>query len=194
MEMQKLRESLLDRAAVAFAHDKLDEAALESFIARVQDAPGETELRAAAAYLAPLVPLAEAEDTKRDLSEVRDFALNMSNLKRRGDWVDARAYRLDGRMSNFELDFRAYEGAPDFSMILYVDLSMSNLKLIVPRDWDVDCRITHTTASNVVDRHPAPGRSRCRIVIEGALSMSNIKVKRRSAAGRRGLFALIFGR
>jgi hypothetical protein len=116
----------------------------------------------------------------------------MSNLKKRGDWVDARTYRLDGRMSNIELDYRAYADVPDFAMTLQVDLSMSNLKLIVPPDWQVDCRITRNTGSNVVDRGPYPARGGGRIFVEGSLSMSNIKVRR--PGRRRGLLALLFGR
>jgi hypothetical protein len=191
METQKFREALLDRAAVAFARDKLDEAGPEALIVRIQDAPGEAELREAEAYLAPLVPVAEAQ---RDLEEARDLALNMSNLKRQGDWVDARVYRLEGKMSNFELDYLSYADERGFSMLLKVDLSMSNLKLIVPPDWQVDCRITHNVASNVIDRWPAQARAANRIVVEGSLSMSNIKVKRRRPGRRLGFFAFLLGR
>ncbi|MFA6506114.1 MAG: hypothetical protein WCT14_08445 [Treponemataceae bacterium] len=189
MDTHKFRDSLIDRAATAFAQDKLDEAAFEAFVARVQTAPDEAELRAAEASLAPFFPAAAPETV---LSDVREIELNMSNLKKRGDWVDARAYRLDGKMSNFELDYLAYSDAENFSMTLDVDLSMSNLKLIIPSDWQVDCRLTRNSASNVKDRGPFPTRSANRIVIVGALSMSNIKVRRRGE--RRGLFALLFGR
>jgi hypothetical protein len=116
----------------------------------------------------------------------------MGNLKKQGDWVDARAYRLDGKMSNFVLDYRFYAEEPNFTMTLDVDLSMSNLKLIIPPDWQVDCRITRNSASNIVDRGSSPTRSAKRIVITGALSMSNIRVKRRGGK-RRGLLALLFG-
>jgi hypothetical protein len=190
MDVQKYREALLDRAAQAFAQDALDEAGLEAFIARVQDA-GDAELREAAAYLAPLVGEADQE---KWLAETRDIALHMSNVKRSGDWVDARTYRLTGRTSNFELDYRAYENVRDFDMALEVDLSMSNLTLIVPPDWEVDCRIARNSMSNIVDKGPVPTRGSCRILVEGELSMSNIRVKRRSEGRRRGLFALIFGR
>lgn len=191
MEQQKYRDALVERAAAAFALDKLDEAAFEAFVARVQAASGELELRAAEASLAPFVPATPEEPA---LEAMRDFALNMSNLKKRGDWVDARSYSLDGKMSNFELDYRAYAEERDFSMTLYIDLSMSNLKLVVPSDWQVDCRITRNSASNVKDRGPFPTRSANRIIIEGALSMSNIKVKRLRPPGRRGLLHLLFGR
>jgi hypothetical protein len=191
MDTQKYRETLLDRAAQAFARDALDEAGLEAFIARVQDAQGEAELRAASAFLAPLVP---AESDEGTLAEAREIALHMSNLKRRGDWVDAKTYRLSGQTSNFELDYRAYENVRGFAMTLIVDLSMSNLTLIVPPDWEVDCRIDRNSMSNVVDKGPYPSRGSCRIRVEGSLSMSNIRVKRRTAERRRGFFALLFGR
>ena len=200
MELQKYRDALIDRAASAFALDKLDEAAFEAFVARIQTASGEVELRAAEAGLAPFVPATHpgpagtAAHAEPAIEGTRDIALNMSSLKKRGVWVDARAYRLDGKMSNFELDYRDYVDVRDFSMRLDVDLSMSNLKLVVPSDWQVDCRITRNSASNVKDRGPFPTRSANRIVIEGALSMSNIKVKRIRPRGRRGLLDLLFGR
>lgn len=198
MEERTYREELLDRAALAFSRDALDEAGLEAFIARVQDAKGEAELRSAAAYLAPLVrePGAEARLMERDdrLEEARDIELHMSNVRRRGDWVDARTYRLTGRTSNFELDYRAYEEVRNFTMVLDVDLSMSNLTLVVPPEWVVDCRISRNSMSNIVDRKAPSVRGSCRIVVNGSLSMSNIRVKRRSEGHRRGFFALIFGR
>lgn len=189
METQKYRDSLIDRAAAAFAEDKLDEAAFEAFVARVQTAPGEAELRAAEASLAPFLPAAGPEPV---LSDAQEVELNMSNLKKSGDWIDARKYRLVGKMSNFELDYLAYADEEQFSMTLDVDLSMSNLKLIVPSDWQVDCRLTRNSASNVKDRGPFPSRGGNRLVVVGSLSMSNIKVRRRGE--RRGLFALLFGR
>ncbi len=198
MEVRKYREALLDRAAQAFSRDALDEAGLEAFIARVQDAEGEAELRSAAAYLAPLLgePGAEERPAEREprLEETRDVELHMSNLKRRGDWVDAGTYRLTGRTSNFELDYRAYEASDRFAMALDVDLSMSNLTLVVPPDWEVDVRIGRNSMSNIADRHPPAVRGSCRILVEGSLSMSNIRVKRRSAVRRRGFFFLLFGR
>lgn len=189
MEIQKYRDSLIERAAFAFARDQLDEAAFETFVARVQTASGEAELQAAELDLLPTAHAAESDTAMQDVGE---YALNMGNLRKQGAWVDARTYRLDGKMSNFELDFRSYAEEPHFSMTLDVDLSMSNLKLIVPPDWQVDCRITRNSASNIVDRGSPPTRSAKRIVITGALAMSNIRVKRRGGR-RRGLFALLFG-
>ncbi len=194
METQKYRDFLIERAASAFARDQLDEAAFEAIVARVQTAPGEAGLRAVELDLPP-----SEHGTVRDLTEpdttlanVRDYALNMGNLKKKGDWVDARAYRLDGKMSNFELDFRTYAEDAQFLMTLDVDLSMSNLKLIIPPDWQVDCRITRNSASNIVDRGSLNTRSTKRILITGTLSMSNIRVRRRGGQ-RRGLLALLFG-
>jgi hypothetical protein len=118
----------------------------------------------------------------------------MSTLKKRGDWVEASAYRLEGKMSNFELDFRAYAEAEEFGLELDVDLSMSNLRLIVPADWTVDVRLARNTASNVRDRGADGLRGAKRLSIAGSLSMSNIVVKRRRRRGeRRGLFFLLFG-
>ena len=189
METQKFRDSLIDRAAAAFARDKLDEAAFETFVARIQTAPGEAELIAVADSLSLFAGVAEKEPVVQDS---RAIELNMSNIKKRGDWIDARAYRLDGKMSNFELDYLAYADRENFSMTLHVDLSMSNLKLIVPTDWQVDCRIDRNSASNIKDRGPFPSRGDARIIVEGNLSMSNIVVRRRGE--RRGLIALLFGR
>ncbi len=191
METQKYRESLIDQAVTAFSRDKLDEAAFEAFVARVHNARGEVELREAAAEIAPLVP--PAPPPEPTLAEARELVLHMGNSKRQGLWIDARTYRLEGKMSNFDLDYTAYAEAQDFSMTLMVDLSMSNLRLRVPADWQVDIRIARNSASNVVDRGPFPNRGSNRIVIEGALSMSTIKVKR-SRGVHGGLFALLFGR
>ena len=191
MELQKYRDALIDRAAAAFSRDVLDEASFEALVARIQTAGGEAELRAAEAVL-PLPVPADAVAAPRAEAE-REYTLNMSNLKRRGDWVDARSYCLEGRMSNFEFDFRAYAEERDFTLRFEVDLSMSNLMLRVPADWQVDCRIERNTASNIKDRGPQPGRGTCRIVVEGELSMSNIVVKR-LRPGRGGLWAALLGR
>ena len=203
MTTSKIRDSLIDRAATAFAKDKLDEAAFESLVARIQTSPGETELIALADSLSPILGETNFEPS---IPEEREINLSMSNVKKSGDWVDARAYRLDGKMSNFELDYRAYADCEEFGMTLNVDLSMSNLRLIVPSDWQVDCRIDRNTASNIKDRGafsatdssatgfttPGPARSAKRILVVGSLSMSNIIVRR--PGGRRGLFAFLFGR
>jgi len=195
METQKYRDSLIERAANAFALDQLDEVAFEDFVARVQTAPGENELRAAELSLPRSVHRAELDTVEQGQTpaNVREYVLNMGNLKKRGDWVDALAYRLDGKMANFEFDFRTYAEETHFSMTLDVDLSMSNLKLIIPPDWQVDCRITHNSASNIVDRGSPNTRSAKRILVTGSLNMSNIRVRRRGGR-RRGLLALFLGR
>jgi hypothetical protein len=203
MTISKIRDSMIDRAATAFAKDKLDEAAFESLVARIQTAAGEAELIALADTFSPILGETMIEPSIPDPSvpEVREIGLDMSNVKKSGDWVDARAYRLDGKMSNFELDYRAYADREEFEMTLSVDLSMSNLRLIVPPDWQVDCRIDRNSASNIKDRgalstkaSSATGsaQNNKRILIEGNLSMSNIIVRRRGE--KRGLFAFLFGR
>lgn len=189
MEQRKYRDALIDRAAAAFARDRMDEAAFEAFVARVQGAESSTELEQADSSLVALEP---AGAPARKLEREREVSLSMGNLAKRGDWVDADVYRLTGRMSNFELDFRAYRDEPGFFMRLDVDLSMSNLKLRVPADWQVDCRISRNTGSTVKDRGPFPSRCASRVILEGELSMSTIKVIRKGE--RRGLLAWILGR
>jgi len=195
---------LIERAAAAFSQDKMDETEFETFVARVHRAKSSAELRAAEAFLLPLEPppspgIATYGDRspgerRGGSREERTFSLNMSNLKKRGSWVDARHYRLEGKMSNFELDFRSYAEETNFSLSLDVDLSMSNLRLRVPSDWDVDCRIDRHTASNIKDRGPDGAVGNNRIVIDGSLSMSNIKIRRYRRGRRRGLLFLLLGR
>ncbi len=188
MELRKYRDSLIERAASAFSRDRMDEAEYEAFVLRIQEARGEEELRAAEESVARLLP---AVPGAPDLAEERSFRLNMGNLRRRGDWVDARAYRLEGKMSNFELDFLAYAEVAEFMVTLDVDLSMSNLRLRVPPDWRVEDRVSSSTGSNFLDRGRAePWRGR-RVIVRGALSMSNVIVRRRGRRG--GLLSLLFG-
>ncbi len=198
MELQKYRDALIDRAAAAYSRDALDEGAFEALAARIQTAGGEAELRVLETELAPLSGEADLSASAGPASRApagspRKVALNMSNLKRRGDWVEAGSYRLEGKMSNFDFDFGAYAEEGDFTLRFEVDLSMSNLVLRVPADWRVDCRIERNTASNIKDRGPHPGRNTCRIVVEGELSMSNIVVKRLRPGGG-GLWAVLLGR
>lgn len=189
MELQKYRDSLIDRAAAAFSEDLLDEASFEAFASRVQDARGEAELRAAESLLPSAAP-ASARSVPVP-SGRREIALNMSTLKKRGLWVDAGSYRLEAKMSNFELDFRSYADEERFDLDLDVDLSLSNLKLLVPPDWRVDIDLERNSASNVKDRGPAAPTGACRVRVRGSASMSNIKVRRRSSGGR--FFAFLFG-
>jgi hypothetical protein len=104
METQTYRDVLIERAAVAFSHDKLDEATYEAFVARVQAARGEAELKVIESSLGGLLPVVSAGPAGWTMEDAREFSLNMGNLRKRGDWVDARLYRLVGKMSNFELD------------------------------------------------------------------------------------------
>lgn len=101
----------------------------------------------------------------------------MGTLKKKGDWVDADAYRLSGRMSNYELDLREYEGVSGFRLFLEVDLDMSTLRLIVPDGWVVSCNLDSNIASNVKDKGPSAPWGDNRIEIAGGLKMSTIKVK-----------------
>jgi len=204
MDTQQIQDALIERAAAAFSQDKMDETGFEAFVARVHRAKSSAELRAAEALLLPLEPppspgiAAYADrspgEKRGGVRDERTFSLNMSNLKKRGVWVDARHYRLEGKMSNFEMDFRSYADETNFSLSIDVDLSMSNLRLRVPSDWDVDCRIDRNTASNIKDRGPDGTVGNNRIVIDGALSMSNIKIKRYRRGRRRGLLFLLLGR
>ncbi len=193
MELQEYRDSLIDRAASAFSRDELDEASFEAFVARVSAASDPAELDQAAARLAPLGPAGGRSSAPASVSaaEPRSISISMSSWKQRGEWADERAYRLDGKMSNFKLDFRAYADDPDFRISLDVDLSMSNLKLIVPPDWRVDVDLSRNSASSVKDRGPVGARGPNRVVVRGSASMSNIKVLRRSADGL--FLAFLFG-
>jgi hypothetical protein len=175
----------------------MDESSFEAFAARVQDANDPAELDAAAAALAPLFPrdgsVASGKTSRQDLAPARELALNMSTLKKRGDWVDARSYSLAGRMSTIVFDFLEYRDSPDFFLAFDIDLSMSTLKIVVPEDWQVDIRLSRNSASTVKDRGPAPGRRGGRITVDGSVSMSTLVVKRRRE-GRGGLLSRLFYR
>ena len=204
MDITAYREALVDRAAVAFSRDAIDEAAFERLASRIQAAANESELRLVDAELAPLVPLeagsaasadpasSEREEPRpqpreRALESERALSLSMANFKKQGRWVDARRYSMDASMSTLVFDFRAY-AQEDLEMNLDMDLSMSTLRLLVPDHWDVDIRIDNNAASTVRDRGPrsheeagnegaAVGTGH--IVITGSLSMSTLVIKRK---------------
>lgn len=187
MDREAYRNRLIDAAVSAFSKGRMNEAEFEAFASQVQKAGDDAELDAAAAAVAPQV----ADDGSR-AAPVRELSLDRSTLKKHGEWADARVYRLAGRMSNFEFDFLAYRDSPGFSMIFDVDLSMSNLKIIVPEDWRVDIRLSRNAASTVKDRGPSSGGVG-RIIVQGSVSMSVIKVKR-LREGQSGMLARLFGR
>lgn len=216
MDITAYREALVDRAAVAFSRDAIDEAAFERLASRIQAAANESELRLVDAELAPLVPLetraAASEDpasSKRDenrprpreraLESERSLSLSMANFKKQGRWVDAMRYSMDASMSTLVFDYRAY-AQEDLEMNLDMDLSMSTLRLLVPDHWDVDIRIDNNAASTVRDRGPRSHEeagidATGHIVITGSLSMSTLVIKRKRMrrrhqreGRRRGLF------
>lgn len=215
MDITAYREALVDRAAVAFSRDAIDEAAFERLASRIQAAANESELRLVDAELAPLVPVESATQSgapasserdenrprprERALESERSLSLSMANFKKQGRWVDARRYSMDASMSTLVFDFRAY-AQEDLEMNLDMDLSMSTLRLLVPDHWDVDIRIDNNAASTVRDRGPRSHEeagidATGHIVITGSLSMSTLVIKRKRMrrrhqreVRRRGLF------
>lgn len=208
MDITAYREALVDRAAVAFSRDAIDEAAFERLASRIQAASNESELRLVDAELAPLVPAgavaaaSAAVDKappgrRRELVADRSLSLSMGTLKKQGRWVDAARYSMDASMSSLDFDYRAYATDDNFEMTLDMDLSMSTLRLRVPAHWEVDIRIDDNAASSIRDRgqglqdeagNEGSAAGTGRIVITGSLSMSNLVVKRHRPRLRRGLF------
>ena len=182
MEDESYRNQLIDSAASAYARGVIDQGAFEDLVTRINALPGIMELAGLAANLPavfdPALPAAASGGVSvpRSAPVWAEIGLNMGNDKKTGDWVRADGYRLRGSMSNFEMDFREYEGISGFRLMLDVDLKMSNLKLIVPDGWVVDCTVDNS-ASNIKNKGPSAVWGDNLIAITGALSMSNIKVR-----------------
>jgi hypothetical protein len=156
----------------------VDEAGFESLVIRINAQNSMDGLALVAgsepAVFGSLVVQPQAAPPALVWSEIK---LNMGNDKQKGAWVRADGYRLEGKMSNFQMDLTEYDGVNGFRLALDVDLDMSNLRLTVPDGWTIDCRIDDNTASNVKDKGPSGLWGDNLVMIRGRMRMSNIKVK-----------------
>ncbi len=102
------------------------------------------------------------------------------NLRKEGDWVKARDYRLALKSSNARLDLTEYEGARGFHLFLDVDATSSNLRLTVPEGFEVEDRFSERVSSVVRNKPKGDGGRDNLVVLTGYLRSSTVRIKYRS--------------
>jgi hypothetical protein len=156
-----------------YASGDMDMAAFEGAVMKIGASPDHGALAVVAASLGIEPPPRDAPPAAVELVCVS------GHIRKAGEWVKARAYRLSLKSSSARLDFRAYEGARGLRLAVDLDAVSSSLRLIVPAGFEVEDSFSDRTSS-VVRNDPRGGEAVVnRVVLTGRLKSSVVKVKYR---------------
>ena len=182
MEELNMRNQLIEQATLAFTRGLIDQDDFETIMTRINQLDTQQELTSLATSLPVIFPSGWGQSsmlTQSELDQFQELRVNSGNIKKQGLWIDSPAYLIVLHSSNMSLDLRAYEDTTNLQLILNLELSRSNLKIILPETWQVGDRIEDKVSSNVKIRSPSINWGSNRIILSGSLHSSNLKVKYR---------------
>jgi hypothetical protein len=101
------------------------------------------------------------------------------HIRKAGQWVRSKLYRLSLRSSSVRLDLREYAGARGFRLSLDIDAISSVVRLVVPRGFEVEEDFAERHSS-VVKNRPRDGAYGDNLVLlTGSLKSSVVKIRYR---------------
>jgi hypothetical protein len=167
-----------------YARGGMDMAAFERAVIRIGASADRGALATEAAALGIAAPILarEAAEPARGAepgeppSAAIELACVSASLRKSGDWVKSRSYRLSLKSSSARLDLGAYAGARGMRLAIEVEAVSSSLRLIVPPGFEVEDGFAERTSS-VVRNDPRGGEAINLVLLGGRLKSSTVKVK-----------------
>lgn len=169
MSEDNSRSDLIEQATQAYTKGVIDQDDFEALVMRINQLESTRELTGLANQLPAIFSISWGQSSCKELTVAN------GNIKKQGLWLDAEAYKINLSSSNMTLDLRAYEDDTDIQLVVDIDISQSNLKIILPDTWIVIDRIDVKTASNVKIRNPSNTWGSNRLVLSGNIRGSNLK-------------------
>jgi len=182
-KLEDEKDKLISALTDAYAQGRMDMAAFERSVTRISASVDRSALEGEAAALG-LALSQPARDLRpaSALSPAHDAEVlrgTSGSIRKEGDWVRARRYRLELKASSARLDLSDYECERGFRLEIELDAVSSSLRLIVPRGFEVEDRISDNRSSSVRNRPKGDAFGDNRVLITGALRSSVVKVKYR---------------
>jgi hypothetical protein len=197
LEMQK--DALIQGITEAFSRGVMEMDEFERAASRLSACASPAALAAEASSLglslpvirpvAGLAPAATAPPTRKVGStfpvgtalagEAVALSCASGHIRKAGQWVRSKLYRLSLRSSSVRLDLREYAGARGFRLSLDIDAISSVVRLVVPRGFEVEEDFAERHSS-VVKNRPRDGAYGDNLVLlTGSLKSSVVKIRYR---------------
>jgi hypothetical protein len=171
------RDALIQTVTEAYSRGAIEMPAFERAVTRLSACSDRSALDVEAGLLGLALPVQEPPSSYPEtVSGAVELNCVSASVRKTGDWVKARSYKLTLKSSNARLDLREYEGARDFRLALNIDAVSSNIRLIVPKGFEVEDRFTERVSSVVRNKSKGEGRGNV-IVLAGYLRSSTVRVK-----------------
>ena len=168
-ELEPRRTELINRVTQAFADNGLALEKFEAFVTQLQAAGSGAELETLAASL-----------PQPRQNPFREIICNRGSLRMTGPWLTSLAWHIEGSSSNIRLDLRAYEDVQDLQLLLDLDLTSCNCRLILPFGWNFESQFDSQVSSNVKNRLPRSYLGGINtVIVTGSLVSCNFRVKHR---------------
>jgi hypothetical protein len=131
------------------------------------------------------------------MEELIELGCSSGSIKRSGAWVSARRYRIKVVSSSVSLDFGAYAGESGMRVEIESHATSSAIKLILPRGFRVEDRVSSRISSTV--RCDGFDEGDNLVILSGSLVSSTIRARSSEDEQKRrafwaGLRAKLFGR
>jgi hypothetical protein len=179
-KLEDERDALIQTVTEAYSRGAMEMAAFEKAVTRLNTCADRGALEAEAGQLGLQLPVSAATPPSSGRPDAVELSCVSGNLRKEGDWVKARDYRLALKSSNARLDLTEYEGARGFRFFLDVDAASSNLRLTVPEGFEVEDRFSERVSSVVRNKPKGDGGRDNLVVLTGYLRSSTVKIKYRS--------------
>jgi hypothetical protein len=184
--LESERDALIQIVSEDYSRGAMEMPAFELAVTRLNACAdrGALEIEANALGLSMPVPRAATQGLSRqvqgEVTEAVELTCVSGNIRNTGDWVKARHYKLALKSSNARLDLREYEGARGFLLEIDVDAISSNVRLIVPKGFEVEERFSERVSSTVRNKpkRGSAGGSNL-VILTGYLRSSSVRIKYR---------------
>jgi hypothetical protein len=177
------KDALISILTDAYAKGSMDMAAFESSVTRISASADRLALQAEASALGLAMPRPVLDPSRAaDLAPrgtAEELRCVSGSIRKEGDWIRSRRYRMELKSASARLDLRDYEGTKGFRLELELEAVSSTVKIIVPRGFEVEDRFADARSSTV--RNKPRGEARCDslILLTGALRSSTVKIRYR---------------
>jgi hypothetical protein len=185
-QLEERKDALIQAMTEEYARGAMDMPGFEAAVARVNACADLPALAAEASALGLPADGSLARSEPRELREAGppggqaiELACVSGSVRKAGDWVRSRVYKLALKSSNARLDLMEYELSRGFRLLVAVEAVSSNLLLIVPRGFEVEERFTERVSSVVRNKPRVPSEGDNLVVLVGALKSSTVRVKYR---------------
>jgi hypothetical protein len=173
--LERDKDALIRAMTDSYARGGMEMAGFERAVTRVSACAD----RAALAEEAASLGLALSAAAREGPAEAIELDCASGSIRKEGDWVKARRYRMRLQSSSARLDFRAYDSARGFDLEIGLEARSSVVRLVVPPGFEVEDRFSERISSGVRNRPKGEACCGNRIVLTGSLKSSVVKVKYR---------------